>query len=175
MKALSARPWLGVILVLLAACAPAAPASPGKPAPTAAPTQAQAAPAAAKPPAGATTAPAAQSAATAVAPLSPPVALKVGSTLTLGETPLYGATEEGYFGAEGRSVELVPFDSGANMIGPLAGGELGGGGGAMSAGLCHAHARGVGFVIVSGAGVLGTGHVPPVWMVRKDLADSSQI
>ena len=69
----------------------------------------------------------------------------------------------------------MPFDSGANMIAPLAAGQLDAGGGAMSAGLFNALARGVDIVIVSGAGFLGPGHDPSIWMVRKDIADSGQI
>jgi NitT/TauT family transport system substrate-binding protein len=182
------RAWLVGALALVGACAPGTPAASSKPAPAAAP-PAQSAPGAAQAPAapagqaggqaqsGATSSAAGQAAAapTAVAPLSPPVALKVGSTLTLGESPLYVAIEKGYFEAEGLNVEIVPFDSGANMIAPLAAGQLDAGGGATSAGLFNALARGVDIVIVSGAGFLGPGHDPSMWMVRKDVADGGQI
>jgi NitT/TauT family transport system substrate-binding protein len=81
----------------------------------------------------------------------------------------------GYFQEEGLTVEVVPFDSGANMIAPLASGQLDAGVGATSAGLFNAMARDVGLVIVSGAGQFTAGHGSSVVMARKDLADSGQI
>jgi NitT/TauT family transport system substrate-binding protein len=110
-----------------------------------------------------------------VAPLAPPVALKVGATLTLGDSPLFVAAEKGYFQAEGLAVEIVPFDSGATLIAPLASGQLDAGVGATSAGLFNAMARDVGLVVVSGAGQFTAGHGSSVVVARKDLVDSGQI
>ncbi|HLH23269.1 MAG TPA: ABC transporter substrate-binding protein [Chloroflexota bacterium] len=166
--------WLGVGIALwLAACTPAGPSQAGA---AARPTPAAAEQAPGGPTSGAATAAAGGAAASAsTAPLSPPVALKVGSTLTLGDSPLFVAMAKGYFQAEGLDVELVPFDSGANMIAPLAAGQLDAGVGATSAGLFNAMARDVGLVIVSGAGQFTAGHGSSVVMARKDLVDSGQI
>jgi NitT/TauT family transport system substrate-binding protein len=170
--------WLGLPLALMA-CAPTAPTAPTKPAAApsavAAPAQAPAAPTTSAAPGGSTAGGGAASAPAAVAPLAPPVALQVGSTLTLGDSPLFVAMEKGYFEAEGLAVEIVPFDSGANMIPPLAAGQLDAGVGATSAGLFNAMARDVGLVIVSGAGQFTAGHGSSVVMARKDLVDSGQI
>jgi NitT/TauT family transport system substrate-binding protein len=155
---------LGLVIGLaltLAACTgpptagkPAAPTAPVAPAPPA--SQAAAAPA-------------------AVAPLAPPVALKIGSTQTTGEGGLYLAIEKGYLEEEGLSVELVPFDSGANMVAPLAAGQLDAGVGALSAGLFNALARGIDIVIAGGAGHLAPNFDPSQFMLRKDLAEAGVV
>src|SRR5581483_3616943 len=112
---------------------------------------------------------------TAVPPLAPPVSLKIGNTLTLGESSLFIAAERGYFEAESLNVEIIPFDSGAAMIAPLAQGALDAGAGATSAGLFNAMARNVGLLVVAGAALLVPGHDAAWLMTRRELVDTGQL
>src|SRR5215211_3877404 len=64
----------------------------------------------------------------------------LGATVDAG---FYIAADQGYFGEQGLDVEMIPFDSGARMVAPLGAGQLEAGGGAHSAGLFNAVARGI--------------------------------
>jgi NitT/TauT family transport system substrate-binding protein len=155
-----------IALTLLGACAPAAapPAERGAaPAPTAAP-------AAARPetaPAGEGRAPAPA----AVAPLSPPVHVRIGGLLTLALAPIYVAESRGYFAEEGLEVEYSLFDSGARMVAPLAAGQLDVGQGSHSAGMFNALATGVELKIVADNGLLIPGRNTSQIVARKQLVD----
>src|SRR3954454_20076371 len=112
-----------VALTLLGACAPAAAPAAAPPAERGAAPAPPAAPAAARPeaaPAGEGRA--AAPAPAAVAPLSPPVRVRIGGLLTLALAPIYVAESRGYFAEEGLEVEYTLFDSGARMVAPLAAG-----------------------------------------------------
>ena len=72
-----------------------------------------------------------------------PIVVQVGVNGALTEAPFHIAMAKGYFAAEGLDVKFVPFVSAANMIAPLGAGQLDAGGGAPTAGLYNAVARGI--------------------------------
>jgi NitT/TauT family transport system substrate-binding protein len=159
---------LGVLLAT--ACAPAAqPAASGaaQPAAAAKPAAAPAQPAAAAP----TSAPAPTAAAQRVEPLSPPVKLMVGVLQSTVEGSIYLALERGYFREEGLDIELVPFRTSADMIAPLASGELDVGNGGVNAGLFNAIARGIPLRLVADQATNRPQDRTAAWMVRAALAD----
>src|SRR5215213_4066337 len=107
----------------------------------------------------------------AVAPLSPPVHVRIGGLLTLGLAPFVVAESRGYFAEEGLEVDYITFDSGARMVAPLAAGQLEVGQGAHSAGLFNALATGIPLKIVADNGLLIPGRNTSQIVMRKSLAD----
>jgi NitT/TauT family transport system substrate-binding protein len=95
-----------------------------------------------------------------------------------GDVGVYVGMDEGYFAEQGIEVELVTFDSGANMVAPLATNQIDAGAGAPSAGLYNALRSGVNVRIVAGRGQ--NDPTPPgfpvsIYLVRKALVDSGQV
>src|SRR5437588_317511 len=103
-----------------------------------------------------------------------PVAINVGITNVIADVPLFVADKRGYFAAENLKLSFVPFDAAARMIGSLASGDLGVGGGGISAGLFNAVARGLGVKIVADKSTSAHGLSTGSLMVRKDLVDSGR-
>ncbi|HEX6511507.1 MAG TPA: ABC transporter substrate-binding protein [Chloroflexota bacterium] len=104
--------------------------------------------------------------------------VRYGELQIVGDAGVYIALEQGLFAQQGLDLELVKFDSAVNMIPPLGTGQLEAGGGAMSAGLWNAVARGVALKAVADKGHLD--NKPPGFpvadlLVRKDLADSGRV
>ena len=60
--------------------------------------------------------------------------VRVGIVGASSDAPFFIADAKGYFSAEGLSLELTSFDSGAKMVAPLGTGDLDAGGGAVSVG-----------------------------------------
>jgi NitT/TauT family transport system substrate-binding protein len=145
------------------ASAPAAPAAPAKPAN---------APAAAAP---APPAPTAPSARPTVAPLNPPVPVKVGLTGIAPEAAIYQALERGYFQDEGLEVELVPVRGITEQVGLLATGQLHLGNGGVDPGLFNAAQREIGLKLITTL-VSSTEQNPgaAALLVRQELVDSGQ-
>src|SRR5947199_7394301 len=102
-------PLLAVIVAFGLGCTPSS-SSPPAPAATAAATRAVQAPAA-------TSAPAAPPAA---AQPGPPRKVRYGELKLLSDAGVYLGVDEGYFAEQGIELELVNFDSAANMLDPLA-------------------------------------------------------
>ena len=173
-----------VLLVALTACAPAAPvATPtGAPKPTTAPAASPEAamPAVSPSPAAASSAaspsPAAKPAAAAPAPITPQT-VRLGLLSSASDSGLFIAIEKGYFRDQGIEIESTPFDSAAQMVAPLAAGQLDVGGGAPGAGLANALARGLNMKIVADKATpsLPGGLSYQALMIRKDLWDSGQV
>src|SRR5262249_20151664 len=107
----------------------------------------------------------------AVAPLSPPVHVRIGVLQTLALGPFLVAETRGYLAEEGLDVEYLYFDSGARMVAPLAAGQLEVGQGSHSAGLSNALASGVDLRIVSDNGLLIPGRNTSQIVARKPLVD----
>ncbi len=106
--------------------------------------------------------------------LAPPVELKIGTPLTIGETPLYLAIEKGYLREQGLSIETVLLPTAEQMIPPLSAGQIDVGVGGLGPGLYNAVARDIKLRLVS----FGAIHAPgrSSWLVaRKELVDSGQL
>lgn len=167
-----------LVMGLAVSCAqPAAPTPTAtKPAaqPTAAPTQPPKAGATATP-ATATAAPKAAASPAPPKPLSPRVAVKIGILGITADAGVFIALERGYFAEEGLDVELVRFVSGAEVIPPLATGELHFGSGSINPGFFNAVARGVDLKIVADKSTVATQLAGAGLMARKDLYDGGQL
>ncbi|MBA2690377.1 MAG: ABC transporter substrate-binding protein [Burkholderiales bacterium] len=101
--------------------------------------------------------------------------VRVGTTNSSSDAPLFIADKKGYFKAEGIDVEFTAFDSAAKMIAPLGTGQLEVGAGSPAAGFYNAAARGLDIKIVA-----DKGSMPPAYgylplLVRKDLIDSGKV
>src|SRR5260370_27277932 len=84
--------------------------------------------------------------------------LKIGFIPLLTVGPLFVANDHGYFREAGIDVELVRFNSGAEMVVGLGTGELAAGFAGASPGLFNAWARGVGIVFVADGARSAPGH-----------------
>ncbi|PWV73975.1 NitT/TauT family transport system substrate-binding protein [Prauserella marina] len=91
------------------------------------------------------------------------------------DAPFILADELGYFAEEGIKPDFYTFDSAAKMVAPLGAGHLDVGGGAPSAGLYNAVARGVAIRIVADKATLEPGYGYMPLLVRKDLVDSGAV
>ena len=85
------------------------------------------------------------------------------------------ALARGYFSQEGLDVQLVDFTTGAQMIPPLATGDLEIGSGGIAVGLFAAIARGIPLKIVADQTVNSTASRSTGWLVRKELVDSGKL
>lgn len=101
--------------------------------------------------------------------------VRVGTTNSSSDAPLFIAAAKGYFKAEGIDVEFTSFDSAAKMIAPLGTGQLEVGAGSPAAGFYNAVARGLDVRMVADKGSMppGYGYLP--LLVRKDLIDSGKV
>ena len=103
-----------------------------------------------------------------------PVPVKVGLVSASSDAGFFIADKKGYFREEGLTVVFTPFNSAAKMVAPLGAGQLDVGGGAPSAGLFNAVARGINIKIVADKGSLPPGYGFLQLLVRKDLIDSGR-
>jgi NitT/TauT family transport system substrate-binding protein len=87
-------------------------------------------------------------------------------------TPFYIADRLGFFKAENLDVRFSTINSAAQMIAPLGVGQIDVGGGAISAGLYNAVARGIDVKIVSDMGSDPKGYGFDTLVVRKSLVAS---
>jgi NitT/TauT family transport system substrate-binding protein len=110
---------------------------------------------------------------TSVAADSPTV-VQVGTNGALTEAPFHIAQAKGYFQAEGLDVHFVPFVSAAFMIAPLGAGQLDAGGGAPTAGLYNAVARGIDVRVVADLGTDPPGYGFQKLIVRTALVTSGR-
>ncbi|MDQ6619086.1 MAG: ABC transporter substrate-binding protein [Pseudomonadota bacterium] len=101
--------------------------------------------------------------------------VRIGTTNSSSDAPLFIAAAKGYFKAEGIEVEFTSFDSAAKMIAPLGTGQLEVGAGSPAAGFYNAVARGLDVRMVADKGSMPAryGYLP--LMVRKDLVDSGKV
>lgn len=114
-------------------------------------------------------------AAPAAKPLSPPVSVKIGILGIIPDAGIFIAQERGYFNEEGLDVQLVNFVSGAEVIPPLATGELQFGTGSVNPGFFNAVARGLDLRIVASKSVVAPQLAGGGLIARKDLYDSGQL
>lgn len=103
-----------------------------------------------------------------------PVQVRIGISRTISDVGYYIADAKGFFREEGIDVNIIGFNSAAQMIAPLGTGELEVGGGTVSAGLYNAIGRGILMKVVADQGSMKPGYGYSSLMVRKDLVDSGR-
>ncbi|HZQ63143.1 MAG TPA: ABC transporter substrate-binding protein [Casimicrobiaceae bacterium] len=101
--------------------------------------------------------------------------VRVGTTNSSSDAPLFIAAAKGYFKTEGLEVEFTSFDSAAKMIAPLGTGQLEVGAGSPAAGFYNAVARGLDVRMVADKGSMPPGYGYLALMVRRDLIDSGKV
>jgi NitT/TauT family transport system substrate-binding protein len=111
---------------------------------------------------------------TASAGQAPVATLRLGVVASVSDAGFFIAAEQGYFAEQRLAIEFVPFRSAADMIAPLGVGQLEIGGGAVSAGLFNALARGVDLRIVADKGTIRAGQSYEALIIRRDLVESGR-
>jgi len=101
--------------------------------------------------------------------------VRIGTTSSSSDVGFFIADKKGYFKEEGISVTFIPFNSAAKMVALLGTGQLEVGGGAPSAGLYNAIARGINIKIVADKGSSPPGYGYNPLLVRKDLVESGRV
>lgn len=157
----------------LAACGgAAAPASTAPSSPSAAASK----PAAASPVASASAKPAASPAAAskpaAAASGAKLDVVKLGTLQSASDAGFYVGLDKGWYKDQGIDVQTTQFATAAQMVAPLAQGQLDAGGGAPGAGLNNAVARDIGIKIVADKAFVPSETSYLALIVRKDLADN---
>jgi NitT/TauT family transport system substrate-binding protein len=92
----------------------------------------------------------------------------VGAASTTSDAPIYIADKKGYFREEGLEVKVTNFRSAADMVAPLATGQLDAGAGSASAGLYNAVSSGIKIKIVADKASSAPGYGATKILVRKD-------
>ncbi len=95
--------------------------------------------------------------------------IKLASSFNITSAGLVVAMERGFFKDEGIELDVDYSISGANMVGPLATGDLDMGVGGVSAGLFNALAKGLDLRMVGDFSRMAPGYGFGVMVVRKDL------
>src|SRR5689334_18659512 len=103
------------------------------------------------------------------------VTVKAGTLATVGDAGWWIAIDQGYFRGQGIELDYETFDSAAAMVAPLANGQIDVGGGAISAGLFNAIARGVEIKAVADKSSSPPGHGTIGLVVRRDLWDGGRV
>lgn len=106
---------------------------------------------------------------------APLTVVRVGTLNASTDAPFYLAQERGYLREEGLDLETVPFESGQQMVAPLAADQLDAGGGAVGPGLYNAILRGINLRIVADRAQVVAGTRFNCLMVRKSLLDSGAL
>lgn len=104
-----------------------------------------------------------------------PVTLKAGYVPVLAGAALFVAQDKGYFAAEGLTIELQSFRSGALIIPPLALGQLDVGFGEIGPAIYNAIAQGLDVRAVATASSQPAGYGSVPLLVRADLFDSGAV
>ena len=104
----------------------------------------------------------------------PTETVKIGVISSLTMTPFHLADALGYFRDEGLNVQFVNFTSAAQMVAPLAAGQLDVGAGAVSAGLYNAVGRGLAVRAVADLGSDPPGYGFQKLIIRADLVKSGR-
>ncbi|HZU07557.1 MAG TPA: ABC transporter substrate-binding protein [Chloroflexota bacterium] len=106
---------------------------------------------------------------------APLTVVRVGTLNASTDAPFYLALERGYLREEGLDLETIAFDSGQQMVAPLAADQLDAGGGAVGPGLYNAILRGINLRIVADRARVVKGTRFNCLMARKSLLDSSAL
>src|SRR6266700_6863033 len=103
-----------------------------------------------------------------------PIVVTVGAASTTSDAPIYIADKKGYFREDGLDVRVTNFRSAADMVAPLATGQLDAGAGSASAGLYNAVSSGIRIKIVADKASSSPGYGATKILVRKDHLDSGR-
>lgn len=101
--------------------------------------------------------------------------VNIGMPQAATDVGYFVAHKRGYFREEGLDVKFLNFASAAQMVAPLAGGDLHVGAGGPSAGLYNAIARGIDIRIVADKSKNQTNRGSQQLLVRKELHDSGKV
>lgn len=104
-----------------------------------------------------------------------PEPIRLGSTVGASDAGFFIAEDKGYFREQGLQVEITPFASATEIVAPLGNNQLDVGGGAPSAGLGNALARGIPLKIVADKGSAAPGFGYAGVLIRKELWDTGTI
>lgn len=97
--------------------------------------------------------------------------LQIGQVGGISDAAIFIAADKGFFREQGIELAVTRFNSAAQMVAPLGTNQLDIGGGAPSAGLFNAIARGIPVKIVADKGNMSPGHGYEAIVVRKELWD----
>ncbi len=111
----------------------------------------------------------------AAAQTPPASGVRVGILNSLSEAPLLVANSRNYFRDEGLAITIVPFQNTADMVVPLASGQIDVGSGAPTIGFFNGVMRGIPTKLVADKGRLSPGHGFNALVVRKDLITSGKV
>jgi NitT/TauT family transport system substrate-binding protein len=101
--------------------------------------------------------------------------VRVGTTFTQSDAPIFIAIAKGYFSEAGIDADLIPFDTAANMIAPLGTGQIDVGSGAPTAGLFNAVRRGIDVKFVANESTSAPGYGVISLLVRRALVTSGRV
>lgn len=113
----------------------------------------------------------APSAGDALAPLNPPVHIKIAEDGSPSGAGFYIAEAKGYFADLGITIEFVEFESSADMLPALAAGHVDIAGGITSTALFNAVDRGLDIKIIADKGTNNPGRSYYTLTIRNDLVD----
>src|SRR4051794_26073436 len=95
--------------------------------------------------------------------------VRIGTLGIIADAPIYIATDRGYFQQQGLAPTLERFDTGAQMVAPLAAGQLDAGAGTPAASLFNAIGRDLPLRIVADNARVAPGRSHIVLVARPDL------
>ncbi|HZS01575.1 MAG TPA: ABC transporter substrate-binding protein [Chloroflexota bacterium] len=99
--------------------------------------------------------------------------VRVGTLGIIADAPVYIAADRGYFAEQGLAPTLERFDTGAQMVAPMAAGQLDAGAGTPAASLFNAIGRDLPLRIVADNARVAPGRSHIVLVARPDLVGSS--
>jgi NitT/TauT family transport system substrate-binding protein len=104
-----------------------------------------------------------------------PTRVRLGVLGTVTDAGFFIGMDLGYYREQGLEIETTTFDSGARMVAPLGTGQIDAGGGAHSAGMFNAAARGIGLKMVADRGQSTPGHGFQALLLRREAVENGTI
>jgi NitT/TauT family transport system substrate-binding protein len=120
-------------------------------------------------------APAAASSEAAGGPVPQMTQMRFGSPLAISDAGIFFGKARGYYQAQGIDVDILPFQSGNDIIAPMASGDLQVAGGGLSLAVLNAADRGIRIRAVADKGSSRPGFQFTQFPVRRDLLESGAV